>query len=243
MALYSRFPIDRDGVRTFGRLLWKDMPGNLMPDGQDGKPAWYAPKEVGILRLSSKSHWDVPLRIGSLSVHVLCAHPTPPIFDGPEDRNGRRTFDEVRLFADYIRGGESAAYIADDKGRRGPLSDKALFVVLGDMNAEPLKDEALYGRTAISQLLDLERVQDPQPTYMGLRPEGREQPPNNALTRTCHFGRIDYVLPCREIEVLEAGVFWPETGDPLRDLVTGDHRASDHYLVWADLILPPEQSE
>ena len=27
----------------------------------------------------------------------LCSHPTPPVFDGPEDRNGRRNHDEIRL--------------------------------------------------------------------------------------------------------------------------------------------------
>ena len=32
MVVYSRYPIDVDAVRTFQLFLWKDMPGNLIPD-------------------------------------------------------------------------------------------------------------------------------------------------------------------------------------------------------------------
>ncbi|HEX6056726.1 MAG TPA: endonuclease/exonuclease/phosphatase family protein, partial [Intrasporangium sp.] len=53
MVVFSRHPIDHDGVRTFQHFLWKDLPGNLMPTD------FYSPEEQDILRLSSKSHWDV----------------------------------------------------------------------------------------------------------------------------------------------------------------------------------------
>lgn len=76
MALFSRFEIDEAAARTFQKLLWKIMPDNLMPDGNGTKPAWYGPDEADIMRLSSKSHWDVPVRIGGRVVHLLCAHPT-----------------------------------------------------------------------------------------------------------------------------------------------------------------------
>ena len=35
------------------------------------------------------------------TVHFLVSHPTPPVFDGPEDRNGPRNYDEIRFWADY----------------------------------------------------------------------------------------------------------------------------------------------
>ena len=105
MVLYSRYPIDAQAARTLQMFRWQAMPDNLMPDGRDDKPAWYTPEEAAILRLSSKSHWDVPVRIGQAVRHVLASHPTPPAFDGPEDRNGRRAFDEIRLWSDYIAGG------------------------------------------------------------------------------------------------------------------------------------------
>jgi hypothetical protein len=38
-------------------------------------------------------------------VHFLVSHSTLPVFDGPEDRNGRRNFDEIRFWADYISPG------------------------------------------------------------------------------------------------------------------------------------------
>src|SRR5919109_3319280 len=97
MGVLSRRPIDRKGVRTFQLFRWNDMPGNLIPT------PFYSPDEVAVLRLSSKSHWDLPIRVpGGGRVHFLVSHPTPPVFDGPEDRNGRRNHDEIRFWADYI---------------------------------------------------------------------------------------------------------------------------------------------
>jgi len=242
MALLSRYPIEAEQVRTFQKLLWKDLPHNLLPDGREGKPAWYSPEEAEILRLSSKSHWDVPVRIGPLLLHVLAAHPTPPVFDGPEDRNGRRAFDEVRLLADYLTGGATAdsevgRYIVDDNGVRGGLPSDAPFVLLGDMNADPAKDEKPYGRSAISQLLDHPRVQDPAPKSPGAAADPASYPGDKSM-RTCDFGRIDYVLPSRDLKVVESGVFWPGPDDPQRGLVEAPDPASDHRLVWVDLAVP-----
>ncbi|MFD0852566.1 endonuclease/exonuclease/phosphatase family protein, partial [Actinomadura adrarensis] len=97
MVVYSKHPIDLRGVRTFQKFRWKDMPGAVLP------PGYYSDAELADLRLSSKSHWDVPVRIGRDTVHFLVSHPTPPTFDGAEDRNGRRNHDEIRLWADYVR--------------------------------------------------------------------------------------------------------------------------------------------
>ncbi len=107
MVVLSKHPIDTRAVRTFQHFLWKDMPGNVMPEG------YYSDEARAILRLSSKSHWDVPVRIGRETVHFLVSHPTPPTFDGPEDRNGRRNHDEIRLWADYIGGRRRGAYLYD----------------------------------------------------------------------------------------------------------------------------------
>jgi hypothetical protein len=238
MGLLSRYPIDEERVRTFRKLLWKQMPGHLIPDGQEGRPEWYTSEEVQVLRLSSKSHWDIPLEIGGHTVYVLCAHPTPPIFDGPEDHNGRRNFDEIRLLADYIAGGERADYIVDDSGRPGGLGADALFVVMGDMNADPLQDPGPYGMPAISQILSLKRVQDPIPTSAGAVGDAQAGPPDHPERRTADFGRIDYVLPSIGLEVVGRGVFWPAVGDPLRTLVEEPEPASDHRLVWVDVRLP-----
>jgi len=54
MLLLSQFSIKLNEVRTFQKFLWKDMPDALLP------PDWYEPEELASLRLSSKSHWDIP---------------------------------------------------------------------------------------------------------------------------------------------------------------------------------------
>lgn len=239
MALLSRFPIDAAAARTFRELRWSAVPGHRIPDGTDGQPAWYPPDVAAGMRLSSKSHWDVPITLAGTVVHVLASHPTPPVFDGPEDRNGRRNFDEIRLWADYLTGGEAAAWIVDDAGRRGGLDPEAPFVVLGDLNADPWSGESLSdesGKRAIWQLLDHPRVQDPRPAGEGGRHVEREYagPPEG---RTNEWGRLDYVLPSADLELASAGIFWPASDDPLARLVDGDTAASDHHLVWVDLRL------
>jgi hypothetical protein len=122
MAVFSRYPILRHQVRTFQLFLWQDMPGALLPD-DPATPApadWYSPEELAIFRLSSKSHWDVPVLVGGKVIHTLVSHPTPPVFDGPEDRNGTRNHDEIRLWADYVLPSRSR-YLYDDQGQQGGL--------------------------------------------------------------------------------------------------------------------------
>jgi hypothetical protein len=48
--------------------------------------------------------------------------------------------------------------------------------------------------------------------------------------------RADYVLPSDGFDVIDAGVFWPASSDPLSAL-TGEFPfpSSDHRLVWIDL--------
>ncbi len=74
----------------------------MLPDDPGNRKAhdWYTPAELAVLPLSSKNHWDVPVRVGKRTVHLLISHPTPPAFDGPEDRNGLRNHDEIRFWSD-----------------------------------------------------------------------------------------------------------------------------------------------
>jgi hypothetical protein len=236
MVLFSRFPVDAKAVRTFQRFLWKDMPGHLMPDGQGGRPAFYSADAVKVFRLSSKSHWDVPIHVEGRVIHFLVSHPTPPVFDGPEDANGRRNFDEIRLWADYISGGTTARYIVDDQGRAGGLASGSSFVFLGDLNADPFWDPPTYGRTPISQLLAHPAVRDPKPLGEGEwqpPPDRPKYPDLRSLTNS--FGRLDYVLPSRDLDVAGAGVWYPRQDNPLSALMALPEPASDHALVWLDV--------
>src|SRR5918999_1631586 len=157
MTVYSKHPILERGVRTFQKFLWQDMPGARLPDDPATAPPqdWYSPEELAVFRLSSKSHWDVPIRVRGKVIHFLTSHPTPPVFDGPEDRNGTRNADEIRLWADYVTPG-AGDYIYDDAGRRGGLHPSAKFVIAGGANAshegDPKFDTADFADSAPGNL-------------------------------------------------------------------------------------------
>lgn len=246
MLVLSQHPIDREAVRTFQTFLWADMPDNLLPDG------FYSDEEQATLRLSSKSHWDLPIDTPSGTVHLLAAHPTPPVFDGPEDRNGRRNFDEIRFWADYVSPRPAdAAYIYDDAGGTGGLAPGARFVIAGDYNADPFDGDSVAG--AADQLLDAPLVRDPRPTSDGgVWAAETQGPPNGehqgdpaldtADFAEAAFGgpgnlRVDYVLPSRHLPVRDAGVFWPAPDEDGFELTGPGFPpvSSDHRLVWVDV--------
>ena len=262
MVVYSKYPIDAEHARTFQKFLWKDMPGARLPDDpKTAAPAdWYSPEELAVFRLSSKSHWDVPIEVGRRTVHFLVSHPTPPVFDGPEDRNGTRNADEIRFWADYVTPGRNR-YIYDDQGARGGLHPSERFVIAGDMNSDPLDGDSFRDAAgnpiAIQQLLDNPRINTSNaPTSAG----GPEAAALQGGANTSHKGdprfdtadfadsapgnlRADYVLPRRDMPVLDSAVFWPVRSDPLSRLTgvfdpawgpVGGFPTSDHRLVWID---------
>lgn len=221
MAVFSKFPIDVERVKTFEEVLWKDQPGNLLPTG------FYSEEEQEIFRLSSKSHWDVPIEVNGRMFHFLVSHPTPPVFDGPEDRNGRRNHDEIRLWADYLTEGANEYLGAG-------LPEDLRFVIAGDQNADPTQGDSVD--QAINQLLDHPRVNSsltPERTGEGVSPSAR--------FNTAQFNlRVDYVLPSKAgFEIKGGAVFWPSTGQDGANLVT----VSDHRPVYLDLELLPLTNE
>ena len=250
MAVYSKHPIDTQAVRTFQHLLWKDMPGALLPDDPNTPaPAdWYSPAELEHVRLSSKSHWDVPIQVGAKTVHFLVSHPTPPVFDGPEDRNGTRNHDEIRLWADYVSGPRASGWITDDAGSTGGLRPGSSFVIAGDQNSDPLDGDSIPG--SIQQLLDLPRVNDGSvPTSEGAVEASLTQGGVNLTHRspssqdTADFSeppgnlRADHVLPSVELRIKDSAVFWMPSTDPLSRLTSGFF-PSDHRLVHVDVAVP-----
>lgn len=217
MTVYSRFPIDTASIRSFQTLRWKDLPGAIRPvDPATGQP-YYDDATWSKLRLSSKNHIDVPIQIGDRVLHVLASHPTPPVFDGPEDRNGARNHDEIEFWNHYLSDDDAAdTWLIDDDGRAGPLDADASFVVMGDLNADPIDGSGR--REAITRLLNHSRTRDVQ------------------QSKTADFGRnglmrVDFVLPSKDLNVIDSGVFWPTGDDPQSTWI----KASDHRLVWIDV--------
>jgi myo-inositol-hexaphosphate 3-phosphohydrolase/phosphodiesterase/alkaline phosphatase D-like protein len=263
MLLLSKYPIDVANVRTFQNFLWKDMPGNLLTnDPSVDNPAtianeklngFYSPQEINILRLSSKSHWDVPIQINEKTIHVLVSHPTPPTFDGTEDRNGKRNSDEIRFWADYITTGKGD-YIYDDNGKQGNLTAGSSFVIMGDQNADPSDGDSY--NNAISQLLLNPSVNtNVIPTSLGapqqaiLQGGANTNQKGNPAFDTADFAdtapgnlRADYVLPSSDLQITNSGVYWPSNTDANFPLVgtfnaslPGGFPSSDHRLIFADV--------
>lgn len=207
MAVLSRLPIDADAVRDFSGLLWRDLPGAVLPDGM-------AAEVKAVQRLSTTGHWVVPIRLaGGGSLRLLAWHATPPVFDGPEDRNGLRNHDEAALWLRLLDG-----TLPD-----GPPAPP--FVLLGDANMDPDRSD---GRPeALRLLLAHPGLQDPRPAGAGGLATA-DFPEAGAPGRM----RADYVLPSAELAVRAAGVVWPEDGDPFLPVVQA---ASRHRLVWVDV--------
>lgn len=278
-TIYSKYEIV--SVRTFQTFLWKDMPGNLLTnDPTDNRLTdFYSQDEVDALRLSSKNHVDVTVRINGQDVHFLTAHPTPPTFDGAEDRNGKRNHDEIRFWADYVAG---AGYIYDDQGNTGGLDAGAKFVIAGDYNADPFDGDSFKGvvngqdYNAIGQLLDNPLINTSVTPSSEGGTAAATYPSNNGSANQSHTGdpsqdtadfsdaapgnlRVDYVLPSANLDVEDAGIFWPvdpdtgtanNTGDQF-DLVGtfgnpglyGGLPSSDHKAVWVDVQVVPEPGQ
>jgi len=245
LIVYSNLLIDHNTVRSFKNFKWSAMPGAVIPKD------YYSALALQELPLSSKSHWDLPLKLetsaGTQILHFLVSHPTPPSFDGPEDRNGRRNHDEIRLWADYIDP-KRAGYLIDDQGKQGGLASDDLFVIAGDMNADPFDGGSF--KYAIRQLLDHPRVNREgafgtfTPSSQGGTQFSAQQGGANAMHQglpkfdTSDFNdrgvdapgnlRVDYVLPSTQITICDSGVYWPKNDEK---------NVSDHHLVWVDIAL------
>jgi hypothetical protein len=251
-AVFSKHPILEEDIRTFQEFLWADMPGALLPDDPEtaAEDDWYSPEELEVFRLSSKNHVDVPIQVGKGVIHLLASHPTPPAFDGPEQRNVLRNHDEVRFWADYISPGKRSAYIYDDEGETGGLEPGSRFVIAGDLNVDPCDGDGVPG--TIQQLLDHPLVRDPLPASEGAVEQAQLQGRTNLehcnppRYDTADFSerignlRVDYVLPRKGLRVTDTGVFWPTTDWEHFDRLIGTwpFPVTDHRMVHVDVALP-----
>lgn len=237
MVLLSTYPIDTPKIRSFQNILWKDVSDSLIPKD------FYSAEAVEVMRMSSKNHVDVPILVQGKTLHALISHPTPPSFDGPEDRNGKRNHDEIKFWSDYLTTGIQTAYIKDDAGAFGALDDPAYFIILGDLNSDP-KDGGSRN-VAIEQLLNHPRTVDSRPSSQGgeqaAQDDGGANTQHNGAPQfdTANFNdstvgnlRVDYVIPSATLNVKEQGIFWPLPSTP--EAVWSN--ASDHRLVWIDVM-------
>jgi endonuclease/exonuclease/phosphatase family metal-dependent hydrolase len=176
MALLSRYPVASEEVRDFSTLFWTDLPMAVGPTLADV----LRKDHHAVQRLSSVAHWLVPVDAPQGRLTLLAFHAGPPVFDGPEDRNGYRNADELRLWLALLN------------GELGPLPEGPV-VLLGDANNDPKRGEG--HKEPIKALLTHPRLQDP---LLGYGPTVHWQQTGPM--------RVDYILPDVELWVQGAGV-------------------------------------
>ncbi len=224
MALLSRWPLGE--ARDLSGLLWRDLPGARLPRREDGSP-FPSEEAAAVQRLSSTGHWVVPVQAPGGTVTVLAWAATPPLFDGPEDRNGLRAGDELMLWARLL------------DGELGPAPEGD-FVLMGLSNLDPADGEG--PRADMAAMLADPRLQDPRPSSAGAAAEADPGQAGDPALDTADWGpaaeggpgnlRVSYVLPSADWRVEAAGVVWPRPGEPLAEAAAA---AGAHRLVWADL--------
>ncbi|PXW68805.1 endonuclease/exonuclease/phosphatase family protein [Loktanella sp. PT4BL] len=209
MAILSRFPILAGQATDYSGVLWKDLPDVTLPQ-LEGVP-FLGDDALNQLRLSSTGHWIVPVALpDGPPISVMAFDATPPVFDGPEDMNGLRNRDELRLWEVVLEGGF------------GPVPDS--FVIAGNANLDPKGGEGY--RQAMADFLARVSLQDPLPDQPTA--DWPEDGPGDL--------RVSYVLPSQDWMIVDAGVFWPDPDDPERALLGEDGLAAGpHRFVWVDI--------
>ncbi|ASP19896.1 endonuclease [Antarctobacter heliothermus] len=171
MAVLSRFPVDL--LADHSKVLWKDTHDSTIAKDD---PAF------AIQRLSSSTFWAVRVAAPDGDLTLLTLGATPPVFDGPDDRNGRRNRDEVLFWAHVLN------------GDHGPIPEGPVAVI-GNLNLDPERGNGLH--EAARTLLTHPRLQDPMPGVQTV-----------AWDSTGPM-RVSYVLPDRSVTVGENGVTPP----------------------------------
>lgn len=218
MVVFSRWPVMTSDVQDFSGLLWRDIPGATLPTKNGGAP-FPSKRAQAVQRLSSTGHWIVPIAPPNVAPITLMAFSaSPPVFDGPEDRNGLRNADEIRLWQQVLAG-------------QIGTSPTDRFFILGDANLDPAKGQGRHA--AIQNLLAHPKLQDTQPRSLGGVGTDTVDWPDPSPGNM----RVDYVLPSSDWRVKDTGVFWPDVFAPDHDLLgMDDGQASRHRLVWVDVV-------
>lgn len=225
LAILSRWPVQTSDVRDLSQITWRDLDGNLAPETT-------SPYQ----RLSTTGHWVVPLKTSeNQSLNIMVWHATPPVFDGPEDMNGKRNHDEAALWLQLLN------------GRLGQIPQPP-FILAGVSNLDPVDGDGI--NAALNALLTHPALTDPRPRSPGARTATQA----DGGVNTTHQGdpaldtvdwpdtenrpgnlRVTLALPSSDLTVLQSGVLWPEAANaPLSQDV---QLASRHRLVWLDLCI------
>lgn len=202
MAVVSQLPLAGPEAIDLSAILWRDLPGADLPGHADGTP-FPSAEALAVQRLSTTGHWDVPVILpDGARLHLLAFYASPPVFDGPEDRNGKRAADELRLWTAYLDG-----MLPDQP-------PQARFVILGASNIDPSAGDG--HRAAMAAFLADPRWTDPLPADAAGRTATTD------WTKAPGPLRVDYVLPSADLAVRGAGLAPATDNGPLHRLVWVD---------------------
>lgn len=189
LAILSRFPIKMEDAQSFNEVLWKEVPGTHMLPSDAG---------LEVQALSSGGHWivpvEVPLNEETVELQLLVGHAGPPVFDGPEDRNGRRNLDELRMWSQILAG--------ERGGVPGPNT-----VFMATTNLDPERGEGY--RLAMRDFLADGPFQDPLPST----PTADWDNPGSM--------RVSYLLPSQSLRIVDA-MLWPRLPESTHRLIIVD---------------------
>jgi hypothetical protein len=209
LLLLSRLPFNAQDSQDHSQVLWANVPQTRSPD---------PPEIARVQRLAYVAMLQTSINWRQNSISLLTFHASPPVFDGPEDRNGRRNADEITY----------ATALVDQLPK--PL------VLLANTNLDPIDGEG--HNEVMSQLLAHPKLQDPKPASLG----------GQAAPNTGHRGparldtvdwrdprpgnlRVNYILPSRDFALHDGAVHWPANELP-------DLQGNSHRLIWQDVSLP-----
>ena len=218
-AVLSRLPLLRDRAQDFSAFLWADLPQANLPPGMD-------PGLTAIQRLPSHSHVVLPVLLpGDRPLSLMVWHASPPVFDGAEDRNGRRNADEAAFWHHFLDGRIAAPPPAPP------------FVLLGTANLDPVDGDgdpvalqALLHHPALARLVPRGTHGRQEPGHLG------DPAHDTALFAETGGLRVEYLLPSRDLRIMDSGVLWPPAPDPLTPTLEA---ASRHYPIWLDFSPAP----
>jgi hypothetical protein len=190
LAVLSRLPIREDAAVSYNDILWSALPGTHMLPSDPG---------YDVQKVSSGGHWRVLLELSTpqgreVTLWLLVGHSGPPVFDGPEDRNGRRNLDELRLWSQIL------------EGQHGPAPGTHT-VFAANTNLDPNAGEGY--RDAMQGFLDNGRFQDPLPDLP------------TAYWEKLDPMRVSYLLPSTTIDLLDVRR-WPRREGMTHHLLTID---------------------
>jgi len=182
IGILSRFPFAYAEIEDHSATLWTDLEWADLP--RDANGLFPSEEVYKLQRLSTTGHWVIPVLIDAeTTLRLGVFHVTPPVFDGPEDRNGKRNADEIRFWSHYLD--------------HTPQQNDP--VIIGDANLDAERGKGIL--SAIRGLLSHPDLRDPFP----------KNPPTVDWTEI-GLGqmRTDYILPSLHWQTINQGILWPE---------------------------------